>query len=360
MKKFNDKTILDYISGNDIEGFEIEELEDSVDFMKKVINYTNDQKMIAMCSNRVQEDPEFVKFVLYKFSYDLDFICSIADAFLRKRKKCELDYEIAIIMTELTGNCPQDPYNKYAVIASVAFLWEMETVAQCKANCQDERLNSGEGFIFIQNDDTISPVMIYYYAKKLIDHIFIYHNINLENVLHKRFESSKELEEEKINTFLISFISVYDSDLADYIKVHIELLDPLKEEIRLIVEKWDNYALKEERRIYQLLFEVLQEYSYRHPECPFSEDELLYSVGKDLGIFDKIKKYDITLIEDDIDFIKPVQEMNFVEKRHYFAVKKLMTDIINGNYKEEEYGGQEDNKKKRKIIDIDFSTQKKG
>lgn len=358
MKRFTDKTILDYISGNDIEGFELEELEDNVDFMKKVINYTNDKKMVAMSSNRVQEDPEFVKFVLYKFCHDLDFICSIADAFLKKRKKCELDYEIAIIMTELTKSTADD-YSKYSVIASVAFLWEMETVMQCKINCNDPTINAGEGFIFIEHDDTLSSIMVYYYAKKLIDHIFLSHDINLEDTLHERFTSTKELTE-KMNTFLISFISAYDIALADYIAVHIELLNPLKEEIKRIIQKWDDYAQKKERKNYQLLFEALQEYSYSHPDCPFSEDELLYSIGRDLGIFDKIKKYDISLVDEEIDFIKPIQEMNFLERKHYYTVKKLMTTIINGNYQENEYDGEGKSTPKRKVINIDFSTQKKG
>lgn len=361
MKKFTHKTILDYIAGNDIEEFTLEELEDDIDFMTKVINYTNDKKMIAMCSKRVQEDPNFVKFVLYKFSYDLDFICSIADTFLKKRKKMESDYEIAIIMTELTGNSKEEPYAKYAIIASTAFLWEMETVTQCKIACNDPSINSGEGFIFIEQDDSNSAIMIYYYARKLIDHIFIYHSINIEDILHDRFSSIKELEEIGINTFLIQFLGTYDKALANYIIAHIDLLDSLKEEIKKIGENWDFYASKRERRIYQLLFEEIQNYLNYHPNCSLSEDELLYSVGAELGICDKIKKYDRSVTEEELpQLIKIKQELSFHELVHFNAVKDLMTDIISGHYQKETADNTKKESPKRKLINIDFSTQKKG
>lgn len=361
MKKFTNKTILDYISGNDIEGFTLEELEDNIDFMKSVINYTNDKNMVSMCSKRVQESPEFVKFIIYKFQNDLDFICRIADEFLKLRKKKEEDYEIAIIMNELTKDSPEDIHNKYAIIASVTFLWEMETVAQCKAMYNNPNVTVGAGFIFIENDDANSPIMINYYAKRLINHIFLYYAINLEDILHGQFPTARELEKASINTFLINLIGTYDNALANYIKNHIELLDTLKEEIKMIVQNWDAYSEKKERRTFNLLFEALQEYRYAHPDCPFTEDELLYSIGEELGITDKIKKYDITSASLGLpDPITPKEQRDFTENSHYYAVKKLMRDIISGNYIPEDFKEKKKRNAKRKIINIDFSVQKKG
>lgn len=361
MKKFTTKTILDYISGNDIEGFTLEELEDNIDFMESVINYTNDKQMVAMCSKRVQRSPEFVKFILYKFQNDLDFICRIADEFLQTRKKQEEDYEIAIIMTELTRNRIEDLYNKYAVIASIAFMWEMETVVQCKAAYQNPNRNVGEGFIFIEEDDANSSIMVNYYARRLIDHIFLYHDINLEEVLHHHFPNGKPNIDKGMNSFLIDFISTYDSFLADYIKCHIDLLDSLKEEVKRIIKDWDTYSEKQERKTFNLLFDALQEYRYAHPDCPFTEDELLYSIGKELGISDKIRKYDITLTKADLpDSIIFKEEMDFIENAHYHAVKKLMMDIISGKYKPKDSNEVSKKDEKSKIINVNFAAQKKG
>jgi len=48
-EKYNINIILNYINGDDIEGYTIEELENDCTFMKLVINYTNDKNMYALC-----------------------------------------------------------------------------------------------------------------------------------------------------------------------------------------------------------------------------------------------------------------------------------------------------------------------
>ena len=78
------KLVKDYVEGNDIEN--IEELEDNLTFMKNVIRYTQDKKMIHFCSDRLKNDYEFIKFIVNYFKSDLEFICKIADEFLAKNK----------------------------------------------------------------------------------------------------------------------------------------------------------------------------------------------------------------------------------------------------------------------------------
>ena len=362
MKKFTTKTIRDYIMGNDIEDFTLEELEDNEEFMKKVINYTNDEKMFYMCSERLQKNFEFIIFILYKFQHKLEFICALADSFLSNKEKSSKEdrYEIAIIMCELLGNRKDDISMKYHLIASMSFLWEMELVKECKKKSPKGNEQFGAGSIFVISNDDNSDVMLHYFAKRFILYILDFYDIDFEEVLHKRFKTPEELQEQKRNTLLTDFLSQYDNALANYAKAHLDILDILKEQINYAISNWKNYNNKKERDTYFLLLEKVHLYMIDNYDCPFLEDELLYSIGYELGILDKLRKYDYT----DEDYFKgetiEKEKMGFNERRHYFAVKKLMESILNGTYQEKDEYDIPKEPAKSKVIQIFPATQKKG
>lgn len=357
MKKYTTKTIIDYINGEDIEDFTLEELEDDMDFMKSVINYTNDKNMVAMCSERIQNDFGFIKFIIYKFSKDISFITSIADKFLDScDKEHKMDrYELAIIMSSIITDREQS--FKYQLIGTVAFQQEIGFVGECKAQYPNEKY--GEGFIFISEDDDNSPLMVEYFAKKFIDYILSLYDIDFEKYLHKHFSTKKDLEKEKVNSLLIDFLMSYDIALANYAKVHLSILDSLKDEVKTAIQNWDNFEKKLERELYNLLFEQVYFYRQEHPDCTFPEDDILYSIGLELGIYDKILKYDISKEEEDIPERINVSTLSFQNKIHYYALKKLIESIINGTYVEDDnYIAK---KFEGKIITADFTnSQKKG
>lgn len=362
MEKFTTKTIRDYIMGNDIEDFTLEELEDNEEFMKKVINYTNDEKMFYMCSKRLQRNFDFIIFILYKFQHKLEFICEIADSILNNKYKTSKEdrYEIAIIMCELLGNRKDDISMKYHLIASMAFLWEMEIVKECKQKSPEGNEKFGTGFIFVISNDDNSDAMVHYFAKRFILYILDFYDIDFEEMLHKHFKTPEELQEQKRNTFLIDFLSQYDNALANYAKAHLDILDILKEQINYAISNWKNYNCKKERELYLLLLEKVHLYVIDNYDCPFLEDELLYSIGNELGVLDKLRKYDYTDEDYFTGEIIEKEKMDFDEKRHYFTVKRLMESILNGNYQEEDEYNTPQDPKKTKVIQIFPAIQKKG
>ena len=97
-KKYDDKLVEDYVQGNDIDKYDIEELENDSQFMMQVIDKTNDKKMYEFCSSKVKDDYEFIKFMIYKFQNDKDFIVMLADDYLKKHNK--INCKIASIMTD--------------------------------------------------------------------------------------------------------------------------------------------------------------------------------------------------------------------------------------------------------------------
>ena len=56
MKFYNKKLVFDYVVGNDLDDYEIDELENTPEFMIEVIKYTQDKKMYNFCSDNVKSN----------------------------------------------------------------------------------------------------------------------------------------------------------------------------------------------------------------------------------------------------------------------------------------------------------------
>ena len=67
MEKYNKELIMNYINGNDIGDYDLNELEDDKLFMTKVIEFSNDEKMYNFCSDNLKKNYEFIKYIILKF-----------------------------------------------------------------------------------------------------------------------------------------------------------------------------------------------------------------------------------------------------------------------------------------------------
>ena len=82
MLKYSTSIVEDYIEGNDIEDFDIDELENDRSFMLDVIKKTKDKNFYNLCSDDLKHDYEFVSALLDMFKDDTKFIVSVADEFV--------------------------------------------------------------------------------------------------------------------------------------------------------------------------------------------------------------------------------------------------------------------------------------
>lgn len=120
-KTYDDKLVEDYVQGNDIDKYDVEELENDSQFMMQVIDKTNDKKMYEFCSSKVKDDYEFIKFMIYKFQNDKDFIVMLADDYLKKHNNQaeEIDancVELAIIMEGLLSSSKNGKFDKFILL----------------------------------------------------------------------------------------------------------------------------------------------------------------------------------------------------------------------------------------------------
>ena len=92
---FKEQLIKDYINGEDIKEYTLEELENNYDFMLSVIKYTNDKKIYNLCSKNLKNNYGFIKEIIILFKYDFNFINKIAEIFIENNKPKENIINIA-------------------------------------------------------------------------------------------------------------------------------------------------------------------------------------------------------------------------------------------------------------------------
>lgn len=243
--KYNEKNIWDYINGEEIDN--IDEYENDYKFMMKVINITNDKKMYYLCSNHVKENYEFIKFIVYKFKKDKEFIHNIASDFLDKQDESDLNYkELVFIMSDIFNDRDNDKDIIYNLKRSIIYSNEIMAI---NALISDEfndclKKNIGKGFIFVLLSDLgKSEIIKNYFATRFLDEIFYEReNINLEELIHTRFSNVNILKKIGIKNFIINYVKDYDIALSDYLFAHIDLINKLEKDISKIINRWENYT----------------------------------------------------------------------------------------------------------------------
>ena len=97
-----DKELLKkYINGEEFEESLLDSLENNIEFMKAVVEATNDSNIYNVCSNYVRNDANFLMYMINKFDYDTDFVTKILIDFLNSNElrytKEQLEVMISVV-----------------------------------------------------------------------------------------------------------------------------------------------------------------------------------------------------------------------------------------------------------------------
>lgn len=331
MKKYSIKNINDYINGEIVEGYSIEELENDKEFMMLVIKKTNDKNFYKLCSKELKKDYEFVKYLILKFKDDIEYICKVADFYLKDLEDDLTRTELLIIMTELTKN-NKEKNNDYKIILDSVFKFKRVKIEMGKIEQGEEYSREvGMGFIVIFDQYNKNKTIIEFYAKRMIEEIFKEYDIDLETMLHNRFKSPEEIDKMGINNYIIEFISYYDPMLSSYLSTNIELMIELKNKIENIQKRWNINKSIEDAKKYRLLFEKVHDYIIEYgSNSILGETTIIYYIAQQLGITKQLMKYDGMIIEPEIDeeFIIDTLKDNFEDNILVRNVRKIMEEII--------------------------------
>lgn len=328
------KLINDYINGNDIEGYSIDELESNTDFMISVIKATNDKNFYNLCSKEVKNDYNFITFMINKFSDDHAFIDKIVTENFNDIENEEERLDIITNMCDIYDK-ENSYYGKYKVLFISKFLIDEVSVESYKINNPNDK-DVGLGFCVFYEEYHGNKRILKYYVESMINYIFDDLKINLERRLHKEFKSTSEIEKYGIYNYMLDFLSLYDASLADYCSVHRNLLDDFKSDIDKVIKKWNSFDNKIEMRKVYDMFDRVDAFIYEHGnKTEFIEEEYLYYICKELGLFDLLVKYsnlDKETYEsyygekDDMfkEEIKNDNDTNFM----YINIKKIVMDTM--------------------------------
>lgn len=337
MKKIDITLIKKYVNGEDLGEYSIEQLENDKDFMIGVIGYTKDIKMYSFCSEEVKKDYELVKYLVFKFKDNTNFITTVADYFLENTDTDWERIELGIIMEKVL---PQNLSDKYRVMNETAYFTERLQIEVAEVEEPELETMIGMGFWLIFDQYNGSDIILDYYANLLLREIIRDNNIDFEKMLHTQFKSADKITELGINNYIVSFVGYYDSMLSSYITTHLDLVKPIANEIKNIQDNWDTYSSKDEAKIYNNMLDMVHEYMFM-TDSNMSEKEILYYVAKELEIDEKVKKYDgINDLENELDIeldydeevlndmIKSEIKRNLKERITYLTIKKIIMNQL--------------------------------
>lgn len=362
-KAYDINIIRDYILANDINEQDVEKLENDVDFMISVIKYTKDRNMFRFCSDKVKKNYDFIKFMIFTFKNDLDFICQLSDDFLKQNDDPLIRIELALIMKKLTEN--SDKSLKYKVIAQAFYYTSIMDIEGYKSTENNsELLNEiGMGFYFIFDNFNSSDIVMEFFGQQFIDNLLLSKEFDLEAVIHKNFDNFESLEKIGIYKYLLNTIAYYDSMLVSYVSIHTNLLENVIEELQRIKINWNKYEILNERNRYSIIIEQVHDYMQEYElECTFTEVEVLYHIGKELGVAEKIKENDYLDEESFQRIFKHMtinlQTMNFISVRHYYNIKRMISNVLEKRVVKDTYDwfDSKQGKQSKKTLTIDFKS----
>lgn len=201
------------------------------------------------------------------------------------------------------------------------------------------------------------------------------YDINLEQVLHSKFKKAEDIDLQVINNYMINFLGMYDHMLSSYISTHIELLSDFSDKISDVINNWENYNEREEKKRYNGMIEQVHNYM-ENADSIMTETDILYYVAKQLGIVEKLAYYDeisneflVDIMEDidmkdldysNDDFVTFTINTSITERKYYLDVKKIMLNSLFGNQQSKILPINDINISKNdkcKILKIDFNNK---
>ncbi len=355
--EYNLELINKYINGEDLEGYNVDELENNPIFMKQVIVASNDKNMYNLCSESVKQNYDFVSFLINKYSSDIKFIDEVGSNYIYANHNQADLASICVKMSKILEKKDEYLFAKYRIKLLAVYMTEILSIELLRENGKDPRF--GLGFIILEEifnsrEDALEEMTVQFINSLFEDTIQ-----DFEEILHKEFNNPSEIDKIGIVKYMIDFLRRYDVLLADYVSVHKGVLKDFEERIKHIQRRWKYYVNEEESYDYEVMFDKVHEYMQKHYiECTMEEDELYYYIGKELGITSKIAMYlgytleDYNLNNSERDekaFRKSLE--NLKNRIIYSNVKKIIVETLFGNKEEENNEG--------KVIEVDFSKTRK-
>lgn len=365
-RKYSRRLIMDYVAGNDIEGYDINELENDYQFMIEVIDFTKDKNMYNLCSDEIKRNYNFVRFLIEKFKDDYNFIDQVSSYFfVNHENKSLLDedhkvLELKIIINDIIGKNKIDVLEQNKIVSHLLFNLE-NTFAQMgigQLPQGDQRL-LGLGFAVLKDKYNDSQIITDFFAKKYIDEIF-YETVNkLADMLHRDFKDYDSLLKYGVNKYIAKVVSLADNSLAEYLLCHTELLTKIKDDIQKIGKDWNRYEQERYRDKIEQTYEKIEDYLNENFDTTIFPIDAVNYIVEYLGLKEIFDKYDETDFGEYKDILMPIEpeHLSFNDLVHLKKMIKIVKKIFNSDEVEDDYIEEEKTDLKGEIIKYNFTKK---
>ena len=318
-----EKQVDNYISGKGrFSDKKIEELENNPSFMMCAINKSGDPKLYKLCSNDVKMNYTFLRFYIDKFKDNIDAIHKAANYFIEHSSDDFKNFELSILMKNLTLKTNEEYCIKYGLIVESISLVDDCIIESSIEDMTDENSKNlfGLGFMYLEETYKKSDLIVDHYAQRLVRNLFEKNKDNIETEIHKRYKTVAEFKKYGVVKYCVDYILKYDCCLSSYVQIHPEVLDILKYKLEDIFNRWDFYIKKINYDRYEQILNVYDEYM-QSINCSYEENYygLLKYILKSVGISDEIFELENDLSEDDYDEIlgikSPINISNYNEDK---------------------------------------------
>lgn len=335
MKKYTKQAVFDYLLGNDIDGFDIDELENNPEFMAEVV--CKDKNAYNLCSDEVKRSYRFVRPVLDYYKSDVDFALELYKGY-DSAEAVEEDefFELNIMMRKITKNEDYMVRLPYVVNTDVPYTWDQFSLNAEKENYPEDFNNYiGLGFVLQKDKYNNNKTILDFIAERYIDQL-LFNGINLEEKLHKLYKSYDEYKANGIFTPIVKFLSTYDYELASYVSQNTDVLADLKKELERIGRNWYSYDYHKEveerekrgydEQKYNRIIDRTIEYCEKE-DTDFDHYDALSYFGKLFGVKEELEAYLFT-DEDIINITEnEIFENKISEEDGYRIIDNVLEDI---------------------------------
>lgn len=346
MKKYSKKMLYDYIIGNDLNGYNIDELENDYEFMMQVMDFSKDKKLYDLFDNNLKGNFELVKFLINKFSDDKEFCKKVALNFSTLSEDEKDLFEIDIIMGKLIGTNVEslldNPFyisakNKYDFLRS-SYLVEFRNEKDMKEYFQMGFDIFVDAFVGREN-------IINYIAENMVDEIFNIENKSVEELIHSYFKSKQKIGKIGIVNFILRYIEKHDITLSRYLQTNIKLIDNIKNEIEKAYINFDIYNEKKNNQLISWMIDYLINYTLE--TSYLSGSQLIKYISKDLGINSPLIDKEL---EDYDDLLDEYDYPSCQNDKEYQKLLATIRKVLRANEEPDDYEEQNENMNSCKII----------
>ena len=346
MKKYNEKLIEDYVLGNDIEDYDIVDLENDFDFMYDVLIYTKDTEMFNFCSDELKNNVRFLREVLDIFKDDKKIVLKLVNPYIqnlmKKNEKVLKEDEIChnellILASSILEGSEFDDAFYINYYAGEIYKQDIAKINEINKNFEKYGLTEdiGLGFIYILTKYNNSTIMNEFYAEGMINSLFYNDsNYTYEQLIHLSTCNKEAINGKAVNKFILDYIFMYDKNLGNYAAKNMIVLTKLRKSIKVVYENWDNYIENLNSRRALIVGQELEDFVTENKiKASYSLydmiDEIMFELGysenraNDIETIQNIlQKSDKTMSSNDIKLINYITEL----------VKELYSrDVIDKN-----------------------------